>query len=59
MCKLLYCDDQDHEADVSHQVKWENYMVSQGKHELQRSKELKMLIRGGVPSTLRPTIWKA
>ncbi|XP_045159661.2 TBC1 domain family member 2B-like isoform X2 [Mercenaria mercenaria] len=47
------------EADqaASLRVKWENYLVGRG-GKLQKSTELKMLIRQGVPHEFREEVWK-
>ncbi|KAL5017300.1 hypothetical protein ScPMuIL_006889 [Solemya velum] len=46
---------------VSHQLKWTNFMVpyEQGGKPIQRSPELKALIRSGVPHEYKESIWKA
>ncbi|XP_052274316.1 TBC1 domain family member 2B-like isoform X2 [Dreissena polymorpha] len=47
--------DADHNASL--RVKWENYMVGRG-GKLQKSVELKNLIRQGVPHLYREEVWK-
>ncbi|XP_067677060.1 TBC1 domain family member 2B-like [Haliotis asinina] len=42
----------------SHQVKWENFMVNQSGRPLNRSLELKTLIRSGIPHEYREQVWK-
>ena len=49
---------QQAEEVVSHQVKWENFMVGISGRPLVRSTELKLLIRSGVPHEHREAIWK-
>jgi len=45
-------------TDLSNQVKWENYFVSIGEREIQRSRELKLLIRAGIPLQYKERVWK-
>ena len=39
-------------------TKWDNFMVALGKKELQRSQELKALVRSGIPYEYRGRIWR-
>lgn len=43
---------------VQWRTKWDNFMVALGNKELQRSQELKVLVRSGVPHEYRGRIWK-
>lgn len=43
---------------VQWRTKWDNFMVALGNKELQRSQELKALVRSGVPHEYRGRIWK-
>ncbi|XP_025110931.1 TBC1 domain family member 2B-like isoform X2 [Pomacea canaliculata] len=43
---------------TSRQIKWENFMVGQSGKPLQRSPELKALVRMGVPHAFKEHIWK-
>ncbi|KAI0211391.1 TBC1 domain family member 2B [Lamellibrachia satsuma] len=54
----LSCKAQNLGVDMSNQVKWENYFVSIGEREIQRSRELKLLIRTGIPLQYKERIWK-
>lgn len=42
---------------ITHQHKWDNFMTGLDKKELQRSSELKALIRSGVPNEHKERIW--
>lgn len=43
--------------EMSVEVKWENYMVTHKNRDLQKTPELKALVRNGVPHEHRATIW--
>ncbi|XP_013784589.1 TBC1 domain family member 2B-like [Limulus polyphemus] len=43
---------------IAWREKWENFMANQGGRELQRSPELKMLVRSGIPPHFRGRVWK-
>ncbi|XP_078382204.1 TBC1 domain family member 2B-like [Oculina patagonica] len=43
--------------EMSVEVRWENYMVTHKNRELQKTPELKALVRSGVPHEHRATIW--
>ncbi|XP_066926047.1 TBC1 domain family member 2B-like isoform X1 [Clytia hemisphaerica] len=43
--------------EVSHGVKWENYLVAQGTAPLQKTEELKALVRSGIPHEFRARVW--
>lgn len=42
---------------ITHQHKWDNFMTGLDKRELQRSSELKALIRSGIPYEHKERIW--
>ncbi|XP_020623256.1 TBC1 domain family member 2B-like [Orbicella faveolata] len=44
--------------EMSVEVKWENFMIAHKNRELQKTPELKALVRIGVPHEHRATIWK-
>lgn len=46
------------DEELSHQVKWENYMMAQAGKPLVRSQELKAMIRSGVPHEYKEVVWK-
>ncbi|XP_061168214.1 TBC1 domain family member 2B-like [Saccostrea echinata] len=46
------------DEELSHQVKWENFMMAQTGKPLVRSQELKLMIRSGVPHEYKEAIWK-
>ncbi|KAL3869079.1 hypothetical protein ACJMK2_041805 [Sinanodonta woodiana] len=46
------------DLEMSLRIKWENYMVGQKGRSLQRSVELKNLIRQGIPHEYREQVWK-
>ncbi|KAG8201950.1 hypothetical protein JTE90_027425 [Oedothorax gibbosus] len=43
---------------IAWRSKWDNFMVALGSKELQRSPELKLLVRTGIPREYRGKIWK-
>ncbi|GIY41206.1 TBC1 domain family member 2B [Caerostris darwini] len=43
---------------IAWRTKWDNFIVSLGTKELQRSPELKHLVRNGIPNEYRGKIWK-
>lgn len=46
------------DEELSHQVKWENYMMAQAGKPLVRSQELKAMVRSGVPHEYKEVVWK-
>lgn len=46
------------DEELSHQVKWENYMMAQAGKPLMRSQELKAMVRSGVPHEYKEVVWK-
>jgi len=44
-------------TEISTRVKWENFMQKQDAQPLERSQELKQLIRLGIPAEYREKIW--
>ncbi|KAK3612580.1 hypothetical protein CHS0354_042080 [Potamilus streckersoni] len=46
------------DLEMSLRIKWENYMVGQKGRSLQKSVELKNLIRQGIPDEYREQVWK-
>ncbi|GFV47385.1 TBC1 domain family member 2B [Trichonephila clavipes] len=43
---------------IAWRTKWDNFMVALGSKELQRTPELKHLVRNGIPHEYRGKIWK-
>lgn len=43
---------------IAWRSKWDNFMVALGSKELQRTPELKLLVRTGIPREYRGKIWK-
>lgn len=49
----------DVDVAMSVNVKWENFMVALEKKDIQRSPELKALVRLGIPQQYRERVWNA
>lgn len=58
MYMYLLVLQQRQDEELSHQVKWENYMMAQAGKPLVRSQELKAMIRSGVPHEYKEVVWK-
>ncbi|CAH3154885.1 unnamed protein product [Porites evermanni] len=63
IAKKLDRRSEELKANLSHQemsveVKWENYMIAHKNRDFQKTPELKVLVRAGIPHEHRAIIWK-